>query len=75
VLVASGFRVEDTGEGIAESEQERIFQSFVRGERARGEGLGLGLSLVRRICEQQGWRVDVRSEPRRGSCFTVSLEG
>ncbi|WP_271412087.1 sensor histidine kinase [Pseudomonas sp. Q1-7] len=73
ILGAQGFRVEDSGPGIAQDEQERIFQSFVRGQQARGEGLGLGLSLVRRICQQQGWEVRVASSPESGSCFSVTL--
>lgn len=73
VLTPDGFRVEDSGPGIPAEEQERIFQSFVRGNQARGEGLGLGLSLVRRICEQQGWEVTVQSTPDAGSCFSVKL--
>lgn len=73
ILGADGFRVEDSGQGIPEEEQERIFQSFVRGQQARGEGLGLGLSLVRRICLQQGWEVQVDSSAQSGSCFRVIL--
>ena len=41
--------VEDSGPGIALEQQERIFQPFVRGTQARGEGLGLGLSLVKTV--------------------------
>ncbi|MDH4567464.1 HAMP domain-containing histidine kinase [Pseudomonas sp. BN414] len=73
ILAVDGFRVEDSGQGIPEEEQERIFQSFVRGQQARGEGLGVGLSLVRRICQQQGWEVQVESSPDSGSCFSVHL--
>ncbi len=39
------------------SKREAMFQPFVRGAEGRGEGLGLGLSLVRRICQLQGWTV------------------
>ncbi len=73
ILGTEGFRVEDSGLGIPEAEQELIFQSFVRGQQARGEGLGLGLSLVRRICQQQGWEVRVESSRAAGSCFSVTL--
>ncbi|MFZ6044878.1 sensor histidine kinase [Pseudomonas sp. CR3202] len=73
ILGADGFRVEDSGQGIPDDEQERIFQSFVRGQQARGEGLGLGLSLVKRVCQQQGWTVRVDSSPASGSCFSVTL--
>jgi signal transduction histidine kinase len=74
VLEDDGFRVEDTGMGIAPGEEARIFEPFTRGERARGEGLGLGLSLVKRICEQQGWGIRVQEMPPQGSCFVISFK-
>jgi len=74
VLESDGFRVEDTGVGIPLEEQERMFQPFVRGVESRGEGLGLGLSLVRRICAHQGWTVDVRQRQPKGSCFQVRFQ-
>lgn len=73
IVEGSGFRVEDSGVGIPSDQQAHIFEPFVRGELARGEGLGLGLSLVKRICAHQGWQVAVSSQSPRGSCFRVSL--
>jgi len=73
ILEQGGFRVEDTGMGIPESQRERIFQPFVRGEQTRGEGLGLGLSLVKRVCMHQGWQVRVSNLDSGGSCFRVFL--
>ncbi|KAF0803118.1 sensor histidine kinase ColS [Alcanivorax xiamenensis] len=70
---AQGFEVEDSGAGIPEAEQVTVFQPFVRGSSARGEGMGLGLSLVKRICASQGWRISVTSLPAGGCCFHVSL--
>lgn len=72
-LEPGGFRVEDSGMGIPSGQQERIFEPFVRGERARGEGLGLGLSLVKRICTHQGWSIGVSDLAPGGSCFRVVL--
>ncbi|MGG2397030.1 sensor histidine kinase [Pseudomonas sp. SH1-B] len=63
VLERGAFRIEDSGAGIPPEQHERIFQPFVRGAQARGEGLGLGLSLVKRICAKQGWSVSLQSEP------------
>lgn len=71
-LNQQGFSVTDTGVGIAPELQEDLFQPFIRGSNARGEGLGLGLSLVRRICQQQGWQIEVLPTPI-GSCFQVQL--
>jgi signal transduction histidine kinase len=73
VLERDGFRVEDSGVGISEHEKGQIFQSFTRGERARGEGLGLGLSIVRRICAQQGWEIALTRLPEGGRCFRVKF--
>jgi signal transduction histidine kinase len=73
VLERRGFRVEDSGVGIPPEQHEQIFQPFVRGPQARGKGLGLGLSLVRRICARQGWHIAVQSDPGAGACFRVSL--
>lgn len=73
VLERGGFRVEDSGPGIPAEERERIFEPFVRGSCTRGEGLGLGLSLVQRICAHQGWTITATPMTPRGSCFRVSL--
>lgn len=67
-------QVFDTGVGIAEEDQDRIFQEFVQvGPHAhdRSEGLGLGLSIVERLCRLMGHRLWVKSTPGRGSAFTV----
>lgn len=73
-LEAGGFRVEDSGTGIASAQHESIFQPFVRGEHARGEGLGLGLSLVKRICTHQGWSITIEPVLPRGSSFRVRFD-
>jgi signal transduction histidine kinase len=68
--------VEDDGIGIAEDEQERIFEKFHRAEDtlARAvEGTGLGLALVREIVRAHGGRVGVTSTKGEGSRFTVRL--
>ncbi len=75
ILDNSGFCVEDSGVGIPPEQHERMFQPFVRGAQSRGEGLGLGLSLVKRICAHQGWQVQVRDLSPQGSAFEVSLRG
>lgn len=74
VVETGAFRVEDSGAGIPEDQHEQIFRPFVRGEQSRGEGLGLGLSLVNRICSHQGWSISVRELPPSGSCFRVVLQ-
>ncbi|WP_119681518.1 PAS domain S-box protein [Indioceanicola profundi] len=62
----------DTGPGIPAESQERVFEDFVRvGETNRSLGFGLGLPTVRRAAALLGHRVDVRSEPGKGSTFSV----
>ncbi|UVJ43211.1 HAMP domain-containing histidine kinase [Pseudomonas sp. LS1212] len=68
-----GFTVEDSGVGIPEEKREAMFQPFVRGNEKRGEGLGLGLSLVQRICDDQGWTVTLSPMAPHGCRFQVVL--
>jgi len=68
--------VEDTGIGIAPEDLGRLFQEFTQldaGSSRRQQGTGLGLALTRRLVEAQGGRVEVSSQPGRGSVFTVIL--
>jgi signal transduction histidine kinase len=57
-----GGRIEviDTGPGIKPEDAERLFQRGVRGEGVGGSGAGLGLAIVRRLCELYGWDVSMR---------------
>jgi signal transduction histidine kinase len=73
-LLPDGFRVEDSGIGIPEEKRQAMFQPFVRGDEQRGEGLGLGLSLVQRICLSQGWRVTLTGREPNGCRFEVALK-
>jgi len=68
--------VEDTGIGIPEAALPRIFERFYRVDkgRARDEGgTGLGLAIVKHVAQAHGGRVEVASEPGRGSRFRVLL--
>lgn len=66
--------VQDSGQGIAPEEQDRIWQRLYRGDKSRSQrGLGLGLSLVKAIVEAHGGRVAVHSVPDHGSVFEVRL--
>lgn len=72
VIDSDTFWVEDTGIGVPVEKQQAIFQAFVRGS-SRGEGLGLGLSLVKRICTHEHWQVNLSSGETSGSVFSVRL--
>jgi signal transduction histidine kinase len=64
----------DTGIGIAQEDLPHIFNRFYRGDRSRtSSGNGLGLSLVQAIVKAHYGSVDVRSQPGKGSTFTIRL--
>lgn len=73
--------VEDTGIGIPERELEAIFNEYYQLEKSddgvpvtrQHQGMGLGLSIVRRLVRLLGTSLDVTSEPGRGSRFTLAL--
>jgi signal transduction histidine kinase len=66
--------VEDNGVGIPTEHQARVFEKFERGNpQARQSGAGLGLSLVKSFVELHGGRVDMISEPGRGTVVTLFL--
>ena len=70
----SAIHVSDTGPGIPEEEQPRVFQRFYRGAaHAEEEGVGIGLYLVRQIAEGQGGYVKVSSQLGVGSTFSLFL--
>ncbi|HVV00743.1 MAG TPA: HAMP domain-containing sensor histidine kinase [Verrucomicrobiae bacterium] len=71
---AAVIRFRDTGIGIPEHEQAKIWARLYRGDKSRSQrGLGLGLSVVKAIVEAHQGTVSVRSEPQRGAQFTVTL--
>lgn len=68
--------VVDTGVGIPTADQTRIFEEFVQlgnTERDRNQGIGLGLSIVKRLSELLDVTVDLNSIPGEGSRFTVRV--
>lgn len=79
VAVAEGsilFKIRDSGRGIKASDQQRIFEEFEQVEtgttRSHG-GVGLGLSITRKLVGAMGGELSLASEPDKGSQFTVSI--
>jgi PAS domain S-box-containing protein len=69
------FEIFDTGQGIAESDQERIFLPFQQVGHAafKAEGTGLGLTITRRLVDMMRGQLTLRSQLGQGSCFTLIL--
>ena len=68
--------VEDHGIGIAPENMPRIFDRFYHLEKHEDDlfgGIGLGLAIIRQVIEQHQGKLDVTSEPGKGSTFTVTL--
>ena len=63
--------VRDDGHGIPPTERDVIFSPFHSGT----GGSGLGLSVVRRLCDEWGWSIAVRETPGGGATFVLSLPG
>jgi heavy metal sensor kinase len=69
-------KIKDTGVGIPKEEQEKIFKRFYRIDKSRSKetgGVGLGLSIAEWIAHAHRGRIEIDSEPNRGSTFTVYL--
>ncbi|HTH97733.1 MAG TPA: PAS-domain containing protein [Stellaceae bacterium] len=72
-----GLRVGDDGIGIPKTDQARVFERFERlsGQRGENTGAGLGLALVKGFIEMHGGRVELWSEPKKGTKVTCWLKG
>ena len=75
VVVTVGYgrvSIEDTGPGIAPEDAEKLFERGVRGTKV-GKGGGLGLAIVRRLCELYGWKVSLAPRPQGGATATLDF--
>lgn len=71
-----GLIVEDTGIGIAEENIPKIFSRFFtvdKSHNGKNGGFGLGLAVVKKICQKSGWKISVDSKINLGSKFTISF--
>ncbi|MBL8545035.1 MAG: HAMP domain-containing histidine kinase [Hyphomonadaceae bacterium] len=66
--------VHDEGPGIAPADQERIFEEFVRLDGAKNSGLGIGLTVARKLATVLGHKLGVRSAPDQGATFIIRAQ-
>ena len=64
--------ISDSGIGIEPFYMPLLYERFFRGS-AQGEGLGIGLAIVKRICDHYGWVIDVESTPGKGATFHITF--
>lgn len=69
----NGVTVQDSGCGMSEADLERMFEPFYRGHDRSNEGYGLGLSIVRRLCDRFGWKLHADSELGAGTEIRVEF--
>lgn len=72
-IMKDSISVSDTGLGLTVEEQRRIFEPFYRCDEIGGNGVGLGLALVKSTCENFSWKLSVVSDTGKGSVFTVGF--
>ena len=70
------FEVADTGIGISEENLKKVFSRFFTVDKShsgKNGGFGLGLAMVKKICQREGWSISVKSKEGEGSTFTVKF--
>lgn len=70
-LRTGSIAVEDTGPGMPPAVRGQLFERFVRGTDAEGQGAGLGLAIAKRIAEHLGWKIELDGREDRGSRFVL----
>ena len=75
VVESDQVRIEDTGPGLSEEDAARLFERGYRGSGAGGTvGGGIGLSIVRRLCELYGWRVSIAPRAEQGAVAILRFQ-
>ena len=67
------FSVSDSGSGIRRGEENKIFEKFYRIRGTPAGGIGLGLSIAKRLVESMGGEIIASNRPEGGAIFTISF--
>lgn len=70
-ITDDGLAVKDNGPGMDAELLKRVFEPFERGE-SKASGFGLGLTIVKRLCDRFDWNISIESTPGMGSTATLS---
>ncbi len=70
---AAGLTISDSGPGIDAQHLEQIFEPFERAGNENASGHGIGLTIVKRLCDRFGWQISVDSAPARGTAFRLDF--
>jgi signal transduction histidine kinase len=65
--------IEDPGHGMSPEEISAVYARLARGQATAAAATGIGLELIGRVCEHLGWRLELQSEPGRGTTTTLVL--
>ena len=71
---ANQLTISDSGEGIPQSMLQDIFKPFQRASSNNDTGIGIGLAIVKRLCDRFGWKINVASESGQGTTFTLVFD-
>ena len=72
-VTAHGVDVRDTGPGLSAEEKSQVFNPDYRGTATHSSSLGLGLSLVQRICEREHWSLSLQDNQPSGCRFVLKF--
>ena len=72
-LKETGFTLTDFGQGISEEMLNKMFERYTNGHTDSNQGIGIGLSLVKRLCDHYSWILDVDSTQGIGTSITINF--
>lgn len=73
VIDAQQLTITDSGPGIPQQSIDRLFEPFHRGTNENASGYGIGLTIVKRLCDRFGWDIEVSNKSQQGACFRLNF--